>query len=152
MNILKSYNPIMHPGVKIIQDNVYSRYNGVVLQVSDDTVSILVDFNHLIRYGNLTNISVKQNSPVSRMQFIGDCIQQKTSKGIVRYVYIEYLLSTKYTSYFPFKVSNLQFFKQDPTPLIENKIMLNDIPIHNLCSTRVSDIPYDESIKYEFDV
>ncbi len=115
-------------------DKVYNMYAGRVATISGNSkigfeVSVLVNQNQAIKYGNLRSITVKLN------QFIDVSFQIGVAN---KYVSIEYM-STYIKNQYSYRVGTIQMYKDDPAKII-------DITSTVMCNTSLQ---YSESGLYD---
>lgn len=111
-----------HTSADILADMVYSISGGQVISVRNEenktvSVSVLVNSNQLVRYGNLKIANVLEYETVSIGTSIGEAD---------KYVKFEYCTKSQDNSKWPVRFPKYQFFKQNPNLLIEGKIFLVD--------------------------
>ena len=126
--------------VNLEATSVYSMYSGVVSMVCGDSrlgyeVTVLLNANQAIKYGNLKSVEVSENQSIDVSQKIGESR---------KYVKVEYM-NTFIRSKFNYRVGYVMMYKDDPMKILD---------IH---STEIQDtsVQYSESglisIKDEYD-
>lgn len=140
--ILKRWNstsPPYHTSIEIKADKVYSVSSGKVVCIRNEanntlSVSILVNKNQLVRYCNLTGVDLYLYSEVSVGDFIGT---------VNKYVSFEYCTEQQGNSKWPVRFENYQFFKQDPSAIVDGKTLLIDYKAINYISGDMYDLTDD---------
>lgn len=104
---IEPYN--VHTGIDIPSENVFSLTSGVVLAVGQVNkhycVTIQYDVNNLLRYDNLSSVSVGA----------GDVVQGDTLIGIAdKYVHFEYATSDQGSSRWSVRIGCCTYWKQNP--------------------------------------
>ena len=100
--------------VNLEATSVYSMYSGVVSMVCGDPksgyeVSVLLNANQAIKYGNLKSVDVQENQQVDVTSKIGEA---------KRYVKIEYM-TTFTRSKFNYRVGTVMMYKDDPMKILD---------------------------------
>lgn len=118
-----SSNPsVCHTGIDISGSIVYSICFGAVVSITKDfdgyAVTVQYDDYKCVRYCHLSSVDVQLGTPIKFGEVIGKCN---------KYVHFEYLISDKCYPYWSVNISDVIFYKCDPTPvLFERKQFLYD--------------------------
>lgn len=109
-----------HTGIDMHAYNIYSISSGVVIECDMDSDNIYVvtvqyDIDTVLRYMHMDSVQVE----------FGQILKDQTCIGKAdNYVHFEY--ATRTPSDWPVRISDLNFYKHDPYPVLAGYILLPD--------------------------